>query len=159
MVNIDINLIEFSEANSNFINIKYLGKPITFFTPEVYVPFGIENQYNNYLFKIQLDLTKKNNLNLYNFIIKLEEKINEYINDNIKSQVRVSKKYRPLLTCKIPYSYGKIQCNIKNINNENLNIFKLDKTLRMKCQLVIDKIYKFKDSFYYKIKTNEIIII
>ena len=147
--------LEYCDKDSKFVNVRYNDSELTFFSPSMKLPFGLEKEYNNYYFKLEFT-TKKNNTDIINFklfIEKLEKTFNEFLEEDIPSQIKYNNKYDPLLICKIPNRFNKLQCIIKE-KSENINIYNIEKGSYIKCLLFIDKIWKYNNNFYYKIKVK-----
>lgn len=86
--------------------------------PKLKIPFGIENNYNKYEIKLELDDKCK-------FIKPLIRKIENYIEeikglDNFKlvSNIRENGTYNDLLTIKIPYYRNKFMSKIESRNED-----------------------------------------
>ena len=102
--------LEYCDKDSKFVNVRYNDSELTFFSPSMKLPFGLEKEYNNYYFKLEFT-TKKNNTDIINFKLYIEK-------------------------------------------SENINIYNIEKGSYIKCLLFIDKIWKYNNNFYYKIKVK-----
>ena len=142
--NIDINKITIRKYKNSYL----LSNPITIKTPKMYIPFGVEKYYNNYLLKIQFRNIKENEelKDLEDFFLKLEKKFSELIKDNIPSSISYSEKYDPLLTIKLPQQSNKFTCNAYK-GTDPLSIFNIEKGNYCNCELLIDSIWYFKDKY------------
>ena len=52
---IDINKIELKQINDNIYQILHDNTVLKFWSPKILVPFGIYNEYNKYLIKLETD--------------------------------------------------------------------------------------------------------
>ena len=78
----------------------------------MYLPFGLEKEYDSYYLKLQLRKThdKKYNQKLDDFlkeIVMIEEELEKTTGKKIKSQIRTHSKYDPIIITKIPFYNGK----------------------------------------------------
>ena len=132
---IDLTKIKLSD-NGKFIEFS---TPIKIVTPKMYLPFGIEKEYNNYVMKLQFrGINESDELKeFYKFISKLEKVL------------------RALLKTKIPQQNNKFLCEAFDSENVPLNITLLNKGFYT-CVLLIDSIWKIKGKYYYKLKVKNI---
>jgi hypothetical protein len=121
-------------------------KKIYFNTPLMYVPFGIEKEYNNYIIKLQFKGLKNNTnpemQNFYNSIIHFENEIMNIknIDKNIfKSQITSKNNYDDLLVIKINKKFYNI--DIVNQKSEIRNIFDIKKKSEIECKLHINNLW------------------
>ena len=88
--------------------------------PKLKIPFGIENNYNKYELKFELDYTCKY---LKPLIRKIEEEVSKKLgmdmNECLRSNIREKDKYQDLLTVKVPHYRNKFSSKI-NSKNENI---------------------------------------
>lgn len=153
-INISDNLV-ISDKNNKKIRIK---------TPVVYLPFGLEKEYENYYLKLQLRKShdEKFNKKLKNFYEKIEyieNQIEEKTGKKIKSQIRLHEKYDPIIITKIPFYFGKPKVDIKDKNGIPVNIFKIEKGVHLECEIEIDRLFLYKGDITYKIKNTKINLI
>ena len=155
----------------NILNLGYievsLGKyPIHVTTPVMVCPFGFNRQ-NNQL-TLQFTNVKDNSEmnSFFRFIQELEEKQMKYLgltedeNDLYLSQIRYDKKgrYDPNLLTKIPFRENRYEIEIKNkdIGCTIDNIYNFSK---MRCDIYIDKIWKFNGKYVCKWKVKKIYVL
>ena len=155
--------------NLSFIRIYYnnLNKIIVT-TPEMVCPFGFEGSNNNFSIKLQFTNlnSDKHMESFYNFIKEMESSIKDYIgltekNSKLfKSQIfhDSKKKYDPLLIVKIPFLNNRFNVNVYN-DNYNLNISNIHKFSKVKCDIYIDSIWVFNDTYICKWKLDSIYIL
>ena len=132
-----------------------------FYTPTMYVPFGIENYKTSYSMNLQFR-NIKNDSNLQDFLefiqnleINLKKKLKLNDDSQFISQLKYNSKYDPMLMTKFIYKFNKFECDVRN-KEEYLNILNLDKNFNCKCLLYLDKIWLFKGKYSYKLKVKEI---
>ena len=155
---INLENLEIIDNNTEFLSVKYNDNPLIIETPTMYVPFGLEKEYNNYIVKLQFSKNNKETIDFYNFILELEERIKFLLqSDNLKSEILHSnKKYDPLLKTKIVSIKNKLTVDYL-INNSNGNIFDFDKKSNIQALLMVDNIFRKQDNFYFKFKLKKII--
>ena len=134
-----------------------------FYTPKMYVPFGIENYKTTYSMNLQFRNIKENQelQDFLEFIQKFENNLMKKLKiseDQFNSQLKYHNKYDPMLITKFIFRFNKIECDVKN-NSEHLNIFDIGKNFSCKCLLYIDKIWFFKGKYSCKLKVKEILIV
>ena len=156
-----IDDIYIKKSVKNSYDIKLNNKTIEFITPELYVPFGIENKFNNYFLNLELIKTRDENVELFQYFIEsLESKLIDLLeipNNIFNSQLRITDN-NVLVYTKLFQRNNKILTNFKSKENENLNIFSLQKKTYVKLILIIDKLWNYNEKFYYKFKIKEIIL-
>lgn len=158
---IDLEKISLQHDDGEFITVRYNSGPLIINAPKMYIPFGLEQEYNNYIIKLQFSRKNKETIEFYNFLDRLESKLKILLeSDELKTQLRPGGKYDPLLITKIQRNKDKLQIEVKkDTENENVNIFKLDKKIHAKSQIMIDTIFKKKDQFFYKIKLKKLFLV
>jgi hypothetical protein len=158
------------EIPKDILNLGYIeisvGKfPIYVTTPLMVCPFGFNKQ-NNQLTLQFTDVKTNSEMNsFFQFIRELELKQMEYLgltkdeNDLYLSQIRFDKKgrYDPNLLIKIPFSNNRFDVDIKN-KDESCSISNIYNFSKMKCDIYIDKIWKFNDKYVCKWKVKRILI-
>jgi hypothetical protein len=156
---IDLDKITLQHDDGEFITVKYKLGPLIIDAPKMYIPFGLEQEYNNYIIKLQFSRKNKDTIEFYNFLDRLEDRLKILLeSDDLKTQLRPGGKYDPLLITKIQRNKDKLQIEVKT-ENENVNIFKLEKKIYAKSQIMIDTIFKKKDQFFYKIKLKKLFLV
>lgn len=149
MENIDNLKIKKTYKNS-FILEKF-----SFWTPNVYIPFGLETKFDNYYLNLHI-----NDNEFKEYIKNIEIKLIEILKidkDKLNSQLRDCE--NSILYTKINEFKKKILTKIVTKNNENINIFNLEKECYCKCHLFIDQIWENDDIYYYKYKIKKIILL
>ena len=136
-----------------------------FYTPRLYVPFGISEYKNAYSLNLQLRNINENDelIEFKLFIENLENKLKELLDisdDEFSSQLRINPntKYDPIFYTKIVNKFDKLECNVTNNSNENLNIYDIGSQFYCRCLLSLDKVWLFRNKYSYKFKLRELII-
>lgn len=163
---------KFVKLNSIFIdknnflkytNVKGDSKKLDIITPILYLPFGLDkDKKNNIQLNLQLRRTacmKHNHeLSLFlTFFKSLEKIIKDHFKTSIKSNIKISDKYDPILQTKVIQSKNQILTQIFK-DKENYNVYKIKKGDKMRCTLTLDKIWIFNNTIFYKIKLTKIFI-
>lgn len=149
-----------------YIQIIYNNNPIIYVTtPKMFCPFGLNKkgytmnlQFNNY----NTDHEMKG---FFEFVKNIEFQQMEHIgldesnSDLYTSQIQYSKddKYDPTMIVKLPFKYNKFEVDIYN-DEFPLSVFNIQKFMNMKCDIYIDKIWKFNDKYISKWKVRNIYV-
>lgn len=157
---IDIKTITIEKSIKNSFDIKLNNKHIEFWTPELHVPFGLENKFNNYF--INLEITDNVYSKLFEYFIEtFESKLIEILDiskEELNSQLRYTDGNTILYT-KVYEKYKKIITNVKTKSNENMTIYNIDKDSYITANLYVDKLWYINDIYYYKFKLKDIILV
>lgn len=129
--------------------------------PKLKIPFGIENNYNKYEIKLELDDTCK-------FIKPLIRKIEKYIaetkgleNFKLVSNIRENGKYNDLLTIKIPYYRNKFMSKIES-KNENIYLptfYEIEKNMYASSTIHIKKFWILNNKYGLLIELKKLTIL
>ena len=135
-------------------NLFQFEKKITFSTPFLRIPFGIDRNNGNITFKLEFTQLGDNisHNQLYETISEVEkcmvEKLRKKIKNaelKIKSQIKQFKNYKPHLEIKIPKIKNKIQLQIINKYESGFSIYKIKKNDFVKVQIYADSIWLLED--------------
>lgn len=140
---------------------------LTVTTPEMLCLFGLQKGSSNY-FSMSLQFT--NYLEdpvmkqFYDFIQNIEfyHMAKLGISDKnisvFQSQIKQDKnnKYDPNLSVKVPFTYNKFNVDIYSKDYSGVNMYYIQNFTKMKCDIYIDKIWKFNDSFVCKWKVSTV---
>ena len=157
---IDIKNIVLEKSVKTSYDIKFNGNLIEFWTPKLYVPFGIESKYNNYFLNLEIK-GDSNNIQLFQYFIEtFEAKLIELLDipkELLNSQIRYSDNFTILYT-KVYEKYKKIITDVKTKDNSFVNIFDLDTDIYVNANLIVDKLWFINGMYYYKFKLKNIVI-
>ena len=133
-------------------------------TPEMVCPFGISNQGSNFNISLQFTNYMEDNYmkSFFDFIQNLEYKQMELLgltedqSDLFISQIKYDKngKYDPNLQVKLPFSYNRFTTDIFSDNYSSIGIMNISKFSKLKCDIYLDKIWKYNDKFISKWKAR-----
>jgi len=139
-------------------NIYYNNNILSFELNEFKIPFGLENEYNKYLLKLEVE---ESNL-LINIIEQLENKLqNMYPNIKCKSTIRKNKNFKNLLICKLKEVNNKF-CSSYYCNRDDRylsTILDLKKNDIIKCKIKVGKYWNMNNKVGIYIEITEIILI
>jgi len=153
--------------NIGYIGLYYRGNPIIYVTTPVMVClFGMKNQimslqFTNYTTDDEMG-------SFFNFIknIELNNMINLGITDEkdtgkYTSQIRYDKdgKYDPNLSVKVPFVKNCYDVDIYSDEYDTCNIRNLNNFTKMKCDIYIDKMWKYNEQFICKWKAKVIYLV
>tara|TARA_Y100001970_G_scaffold284224_2_gene401135 strand:+ start:3840 stop:4328 length:489 start_codon:yes stop_codon:yes gene_type:complete len=153
---IDVSKIFLKNINRSFTKPLYFGKNITIMTPIMSCAFGVEKEYSNYLMKMRFNSSVENHCEFFDFIKNLEDFFNETLKRNkFKSQIRINKRYSPLLILKLPFKDGKFLIDVED--NNLTTIFDIVKDMKFKCVLELNNIWHNDVSVSYKWNVKKIV--
>jgi hypothetical protein len=155
---IDINNIILEKSVKTSYDITYNGSSMNFWTPQLYVPFGLESKFNNYFLNLELK-GDNNSVKLFEYFIEtFEAKLIELLGipkEQLNSQLRYTD-IDSILYTKVYEKYQKIITKVKNNDGSFVNLFNLEKDIYVNVNLIVDKLWFIKDVYYYKFKLKEI---
>ena len=162
---------ELGDDPKNILNLGYIeifsGKyPIYVTTPTMVCPFGFSKATNQLTLQFTNIKTDSEMKSFYEFIQELELKQMQYLGldedeaDLYLSQIRHDKngKYDPNLLTKIPFRSNKYDIDIRTKEN-SCSISNIYKFSKVKCDIYIDKIWKFNDKYVCKWKVKNVLIV
>ena len=138
-------------------NSKKEKKDLILRSPLLYLPFGIEKEYDNYILKLQL---KKNNNSkdidyFLQLIIEFEKLLENFFKKPVKSLIRYHDKFDTLIMTKVLHRKNFILTEVKN-NTDFYNFFKIQKKMFLESEILIDKIWEQENIIVYKMKLKQI---
>ena len=157
---IDINNITLEKSVKTSYDIRFNGCSIEFWTPKLYIPFGIESKFNNYFLNLELK-GDSNSIKLFQYFIEtFEQKLIELLDipkELLNSQLRYTDNNSILYT-KVYEKYKKIITTVKNNDDSYVNIFDLEKDNYINVNLIVDKLWFINGMYYYKFKLKDILV-
>lgn len=136
---------------------------IYFETPYMFLPFGLEKEYNNYILKLQFKGVKNNSnqemIDFYNLIKNHEDTLITKKNidkTQFKSQIIQKNDYDDLLIIKINKKFFNI--DIFDDKGEIKNIFNLEKKSEIKCKIHVDSLWNNSKIYTSKFIVDKITI-
>ena len=143
------------------IKVLHQNSPIYLQTPWLPIPFGLDEQFNN--FSIKLSLSRKNPeaTSFYELIKNIENHHQEYISSlenevNYGSQIKEGENKDPLLTIKLPFRYRRLETKFFKSDGSSTTSKDLNPMVQVKCNLEMDSIWKFNNKYYAKWKAKQI---
>ena len=154
--------------NFGYITLQYLQNSIIYITtPVMTCLFGIDK--NTWNMSLQFSNIKTNNemKSFFDTIQRIEMFQMKYLDLNedethlYNSQIKYDKKgkYDPNLSVKIPFKYNRFECDIINDNYSSMTILNINNFTKMKCDIYIDKIWKYNGQYICKWKCKKIHIV
>jgi hypothetical protein len=152
MNKINIENIIFGSSSNNFYNIKNKksNKCLKFKLKNVFLPFGLDEEYNNYYLKFELNDNDTEHVEFKNTIKLIEDKIiNDFkCNDNeLKNVIKKRDEKKDLLVCRIKKFKTNISINIsyddKN-NNYLKTVFDIGKNIFANIDIEISSLWDFR---------------
>lgn len=160
------NILAINNQKLSHIDLYYkTNNRINITTPEMKCLFGLVD-YGNSSYIINLQFTNyktdSNMKNFLNFIQSIEINnlkhigLNEDNNELYLSQIQINKKYDPNLIVKVPFRYTKFEVECKNSKGEDIYINNIPRFSKVRCDIYIDKIWKFNENYVCKWKLNKL---
>jgi hypothetical protein len=120
---LDVEKLECKKINKNIQQLFHDGKMLKFWSNEIMIPFGLENEYNKYF--IKLELTDENHGYLKQVINHIEKMVMEKLNIEpmeFKSVVRKREnehiKKKDMIECKLKTFKDKITTEIQYMDED-----------------------------------------
>jgi len=154
--------------NIAYTSVYYNGTPMIYVTTPVMTCLWGMNKQTKQLSLQFTDLETDSSMkSFYNFIKNIEIHnmqnlgITEDNMDEYGTQIRVDKsgKYEPNLSVKVPFVENRYEIEVFNDEKENINIYNINNFVKMRCDIYIDKIWKYNDIFYCKWKARKIYLV
>ena len=147
-----------------YTQINYSKSPMIYVTtPKMVCLFGLDKKSNTMNLQFTEYKTDKIMNSFMEFIKNIEFQQMAYIgldennSDLYTSQIRYSDKYDPNLVVKLPFTYNKYDVDIYH-DDFLISIFNIAKFSKMKCDIYIDKIWKFNGKYICKWKVKKIYV-
>lgn len=153
--------IKLTKNNFDGFDIFYNNHFLCLETPKLKIPFGLEKEYSNFILKLQLT-NIKNDENMEKFLDKIkqiEQYLSNFLDGNLRSQIRFSEDYDPILITKISKIKNKITTEVLDEKDIPVNIFSLKKYDNLKCIIYLDKIWKYNNTYFYKWHVHKICVL
>jgi hypothetical protein len=152
-------------SNLGYIDIEIGRYPIVLTTPLMVCPFGFNKGTNTLTLQFTNFKTDPEMNSFLKFIKELELKQMQYIgleeeeSDLYLSQIKVDSKmkYDPNLLLKVPFRNNSYDVSIKN-KESSISITNIYKWTKLRCDIYIDKIWKFNGKYVCKWKVKAILI-
>ena len=147
----------------DYFKVEMSGNSVSFNTPKVRVPFGLDKKYNNIQIKLQCLTEEEDSEEFIEFIEKLEEKLIELSGIPVcsfVSQITRNRNYAPLFSTKIVTNRGgQIGTEVMNTSGGYENLFNIEKGDICKVKLFVDSIRPYNGRFWYKLKAKKIVCV
>lgn len=153
-------------SNIGYIDVSINDNIIYVTTPIMICPFGFNKETD--ILTLQFSNVKTDNemKSFFYFIQNLEHNQMKYIGlgkdetDQYLSQIRYDKemKYDPNLVVKVPFQKNRYNVDIRN-KESSYSVKNIYKFSKVKCDIYIDKIWKFNGKYVCKWKVRNILII
>lgn len=160
--------IEFKEMSENIYQIYHDGDVLKFWTPKILIPFGLENEYNKYIVKLEFDKDEYENathIQLKKLILKIEnliKKKKEIDDIEFKSVIKNRVNKSDMIECRIKNLKGKIGTAIEYKDKENnylKTIFDMPKNSYVRAQIEINGLWDYRTDKKEKNKTGLIVYV
>jgi len=148
---IDINKLELKNVNKNISLVYHDDITLRFWSPPILAPFGIDNEYNKYLLKLELNENIEKHIHLKKIILHIENLIKKKLNiqdEEFKSVIKKRPNKKDLIECRIKTIKNSIQTRIEYEDKDNnylKTIFDLQKQSNIKLQLEINGFWDYRN--------------
>ena len=151
--------------NLGYIEVSLGKQPIVLTTPLMVCPFGFNKGTNTLTLQFTNFKTDPEMNSFIRFIKELELEQMQYIgldedeSDLYLSQIKVDDKmkYDPNLILKVPFKNNGYDVNIRS-KGSSISVTNIYKWTKLKCDIYIDKIWKFNGKYVCKWKVKNILI-
>lgn len=160
---IDINKLELKNVNPNISLVYHDDVTLRFWSPPILAPFGIDNEYNKYLIKLELNENIEEHIHLKKIILHIENLIKKKLNienEEFKSVIKKRPNKKDLIECRIKTIKNSIQTLIEYEDKDNnylKTIFDLQKQSNIKSQLEINGFWDYRNESKEKNKCGLIL--
>ena len=150
----------------SYIQLLYNNNPMIYITtPKMFCPFGFNKNANTMNLQFTNLETDAHMKSFFEFIQNIEFQQMAHIGlteenaDLYKTQIQYDKKgvYDPSLYVKLPFNYNKYEVDIYN-DRFPITILGIQKYTTMTCDIYIDKIWKYNDTYICKWKVRNIFV-
>ena len=150
----------------SYIQLLYNNNPMIYITtPKMFCPFGFNKNANTMNLQFTNLETDAHMKSFFEFIQNIEFQQMAHIGlteenaDLYKTQIQYDKKgvYDPSLYVKLPFNYNKYEVDIYN-DRFPITILGIQKYMTMTCDIYIDKIWKYNDTYICKWKVRNIFV-
>ena len=163
----NISKLKFNSKDNKFYNMRLGKNKLKYKIKNVLCPFGLENEYNNNIIKIELKNDEENHINFIELINKLNDKIIENFEckeNEIKNNFRL-RNDKFIFNCRLKKFKNNILVNIKYNKDEDYlkTIYDFNNMSIIDAELELDNLWDFRDNYQdnklgYLININNIIV-
>ena len=160
---IDSNKIELKKNTENIYQILHDNSILKFLGPSILLPFGLDNEYDKYLIRLELDENNIQHNHLRKILLHIEKIVKEKldIDDNeFKSVIKNRDKKDDMIECKIKTMKNNIVTGIEYEDKDNnylKTIFDLPKQSYVKVLFEIYGLWDYRTDKKEKNKTGLIL--
>jgi len=151
------------ERVEDYYKVMINENPVSFNTPLLRVPFGLDKKYNVIQLKLQCLTEEEDAEEFIGFLERLEEKLIELTGiprNSFSTCITKNPNYPPLFTTKIVTNRGGIiGTEVMNTKGEHQNVFNIEKGDHVRVRMFIDSIRPYNGRFWYKLKSKKIICV
>lgn len=150
---LDINKFVLNKSTDNIYQILHDDNVLKFWSPKILAPFGIDNEYNKYLIKLELDKDDDNSdhMHLKKILLHIENLIKKKLDIEdieFKSIIKLRPNKNDLIECRVKSIKKSIVTTIDyedKTNNYLKTIFDLPKQSYIKIQFEIYGLWDYRD--------------
>jgi len=148
---LDINKIDLKCINENIYQILHDGVILKFWSPKILIPFGLENEYNKNIIKLELNNSNDEHSYFKKIIQHLEnlikKKLNLEDNHEFKSIIQTRKNNNQFIECKIKSMKNNLITTIEYEDTDNnylKTLYDLPKQSYVKAQIEINGLWDYR---------------
>ena len=156
---LDINKIELKRSTDNIYQILHNNVVLKFWTPKILVPFGLDNEYNKYLIKLELEKNNAEHGHLNKILLTIEKMIKTKMNiEDIEFKSIIKNRENcDLIECRVKSMKNNITTIIEYEDKDNnylKTIFDLPKHCYVKAQIEVYGLWDYRTEKKEKNKTG-----
>ena len=152
--------------NLGYVEIYSGSHSIVVTTPTMICPFGFNKSTGQIPLQFTNVTTDSEMNSFFSFIQELEFKQMKYLGltdeetEQYISQIRIDKqeRYDPNLSAKVPFQANRYEVDIR-CEDSDCSVARIYSFSKLKCDIYIDKIWKFNDRYICKWKVKKILIL
>ena len=156
---LDINKIDLKRNTDNIYQILHNDIVLKFWTPKILVPYGLDNEYNKYLIKLEIEKDNLEQSHLNKIILNIEKIIKKKMNiEDIEFKSIIKNRENcDLIECRVKNIKNNITTIIEYEDKDNnylKTIFDLPKHCYVKAQIEVYGLWDYRTDKKDKNKTG-----
>lgn len=160
---LDVNKIELNNITEHIYQVIHDNTVLRFWSPKILTPFGVDNEYNKYIMKLELEGENNEHIHLKKIVLHIEKLIRSKLSiDDIefKSILRERGSKNDLIECRIKSVKNIITTIVEFEDKENnylKTIFDIPKQSYVKVQFEINGLWDYRTEKKEKNKSGLIV--
>ena len=162
---LDINKVELKQSTDNIYQLLHNNATLKFWSPKILVPFGINNEYNKYVIKLELESNNPEHEHFKKILLSIEKIIKKKFNIEdieLKSVIKTRENKNELIECRIKTMKNNILTQIEYEDKDKnylKTIFDMPKQCHIKAQIEVYGLWDYRTEKKELNKTGLIIYV